>query len=140
MVEDFSSTDQLLNAGYVIAGSLVAIIAGTFLLLRFVPKKRSIGGLFLVDSLLPDRRPQPREGEPAAPMDERYSLVGSRGIALTPLRPAGVADIKGRRIDVVTEGDWIERGAEVVVVLDTGYRRVVRAVPDEGTGTLERQS
>lgn len=60
-------------------------------------------------------------------------LCGLEGTALTPLRPAGTAQIGNRRIDVISEGEFIPAGAPVKVVLVEGVRVVVRrsgAVPD----------
>lgn len=56
----------------------------------------------------------------------RSELVGRAGIAVTPLRPAGVAQFDGERLDVVTEGDYIDQGSSVVVVRSEGYRHIVR--------------
>jgi membrane-bound serine protease (ClpP class) len=56
----------------------------------------------------------------------RSELVGRPGVALTALRPAGVAEFDGERLDVVTEGDWIAPGSAVVVVRSEGYRHIVR--------------
>ncbi len=53
-------------------------------------------------------------------------LVGTRGVALTDLRPAGAAEIDGERIDVVAEAGFLAAGSPLVVVVDEGYRRVVR--------------
>jgi membrane-bound serine protease (ClpP class) len=50
------------------------------------------------------------------------------GTALTNLRPSGTALIDGKRVDVVTNGSMIERGAEVKVIAVEGARVVVRAV------------
>jgi membrane-bound serine protease (ClpP class) len=47
-------------------------------------------------------------------------------VALTQLRPSGTANINGQRVDVVTEGGLIERGAEIKVVAVEGTRIVVR--------------
>lgn len=55
---------------------------------------------------------------------------GASGVALTDLRPAGVAEIAGRRVDVVTEGEYLRAGEAVEVLVDEGYRRVVRRLPD----------
>ncbi|HWJ02840.1 MAG TPA: NfeD family protein, partial [Verrucomicrobiae bacterium] len=52
----------------------------------------------------------------------------AEGISLTPLRPAGVAEILGDRVDVITEGGFIPPGAPVRVVLIEGGRVVVRPV------------
>ena len=59
---------------------------------------------------------------------ERPELLGQAGVAHTALRPAGVALLGDRRVDVVTEGALIERGTVVKVVAVEGARVVVRAV------------
>jgi membrane-bound serine protease (ClpP class) len=50
-------------------------------------------------------------------------------VAQSDLRPSGIADIGGQRVDVVSDGDFIVAGQPIEVVLDEGYRRVVRRVP-----------
>ena len=52
-------------------------------------------------------------------------FIGKTGAAHTPLRPAGIADLDGVRLNVVTEGDYIERGTPVRVVRVAGNRIVV---------------
>jgi len=54
------------------------------------------------------------------------AYVGKRGKALTILRPAGTAEIEGKRLDVVTLGEFIEANSGVEVVLVEGTRVVVR--------------
>ena len=56
------------------------------------------------------------------------SMVGATGTALSDLRPSGVADFGGERVDVVTSGGYIRRGESIEVVVDEGYRRVVRRI------------
>jgi membrane-bound serine protease (ClpP class) len=56
------------------------------------------------------------------------SLVGKRGVALTVLHPAGVAQIDTQRVDVVSEGGFIDAGTRIVVIADEEYRRIVRPV------------
>lgn len=68
--------------------------------------------------------------------DEGYSsqaagmveLVGKRGTAQTDLRPAGVALIEGRRVDVVTEGMFVDKGSAVVVASADSNRVIVRVI------------
>lgn len=55
-------------------------------------------------------------------------LIGKRGQTTTQLRPAGIADIDGKRIDVVSVGELIERGTPIEVIRVDGNRVVVRAV------------
>ena len=42
----------------------------------------------------------------------------------------GIARIQGKRVDVVTEGDYISAGERIEVTSDEGYRRVVRRLGD----------
>ncbi|MEA1950245.1 MAG: NfeD family protein [Planctomycetota bacterium] len=51
--------------------------------------------------------------------------IGDRGIALSLLRPAGKADFGGHRMDVVTDGDFINKNDKVEVVEISGNRIVV---------------
>lgn len=60
--------------------------------------------------------------------ETRTDLLGKEGVALTPLRPAGVADIGGERVDVVTAGEYVESGRRIRVVTVEGMRVVVRSV------------
>jgi len=65
------------------------------------------------------------EGYASAPESDRLQL-GQTGTALSPLRPAGVADINGARVDVVSDGSFIEAGSAIEVTRVDGNRIVVR--------------
>jgi len=58
--------------------------------------------------------------------EELNLLVGKVGRTVTKLRPAGIALIDGRRVDVVTQGEFIERDREVEVIKVEGNRILVR--------------
>ena len=49
-------------------------------------------------------------------------LLGHTGTAASYLRPAGIAAIDGRRIDVLTEGEFIPQGAAIRVTRVEGAR------------------
>jgi len=53
-------------------------------------------------------------------------LLGKKGTAVTPLRPAGIMEVEGSRFDVVSEGSYVPAGAPVEVVKVEGRRIVVR--------------
>ena len=53
-------------------------------------------------------------------------LNGKEGIARTTLRPAGIVEIEGRRIDVVSQGGYISPNAPVRVIKVEGRRVVVQ--------------
>ncbi len=66
-----------------------------------------------------------------AALDRRdLELLGREGSIEAPCRPAGMARIEGRRVDVVTRGEWIEAGERVRVVEVQGNRVVVARVSD----------
>lgn len=58
----------------------------------------------------------------------RLELIGLEGIALTPLRPSGTAEIENERLDVISEGGFIDKGSHIKVVKVEGVRIVVREV------------
>ncbi|MGE3806886.1 MAG: hypothetical protein AB7K24_19640 [Gemmataceae bacterium] len=68
---------------------------------------------------------------------ELEQLRGRLGRALAPLRPAGVADFDGRRIDVITEGMMIEAGEWVRCIDVRAGRVLVRKVDKPDLGKLE---
>lgn len=53
------------------------------------------------------------------------NLVGAVGTAKSDLRPAGIALVGDQRIDVVSEGGFLERGTNIKVVAVDGPRVVV---------------
>lgn len=65
-----------------------------------------------------------------SPNMDNVSYLGKSGVSLTPLRPAGQVEIEGNRVDVVTEGDFLDRDVPVVVCRLDGTRIVVRPVKD----------
>ena len=62
---------------------------------------------------------------------ERGELIGQTGVTLTWLHPSGTAIFDGRRFDVVTEGEVIEKDREVEVIDVEGMRIVVREIKKE---------
>lgn len=61
-------------------------------------------------------------------------FLGQRGTATTILRPAGICDFNGRRIDCMSESQAINRGSTVEVIRVDGTHVYVRAVEPEPTG------
>ena len=61
---------------------------------------------------------------------ERELLVGKVGRTLTQLRPAGVVEIDGKRVDTVAEGVVIDPGKLVRVIAVEGRRVIVREIDE----------
>ena len=56
------------------------------------------------------------------------ALVGQEGVALTVLRPAGSGEFAGQRLDVVTDGTFIENGTRIRIIRTEGRRIVVQPI------------
>jgi membrane-bound serine protease (ClpP class) len=58
---------------------------------------------------------------------------GAVGMAESMLRPAGIARFGDQRIDVVAEGEFLEKGTPVVVRRVEGYRVIVNRHNEKGS-------
>jgi membrane-bound serine protease (ClpP class) len=108
----------LKTVGRVIFSLLLAIV-GSLVLLRFLPRLPFGKRLILETGLAAG------EGYASPPETDR-SWLGKGGTTVSPLRPSGIADVEGERVDVVSDGEFIEAGAEIVVSRVDGNRIVVR--------------
>jgi membrane-bound serine protease (ClpP class) len=102
-----------------VAVSLLVALIASVVLLRFLPRLPFGRQLILSTGLAADT------GYGSAPESDRQWL-GKQGTAVSPLRPAGIANIDGERVDVVSQGEWIDAGAPIDVVRVDGNRIVVR--------------
>ncbi len=74
--------------------------------------------------------PKPEE-RPTGPLPSPLGVeVGSVGTVKSNLRPAGIAEIDGKRVDVVSEGSFVPRDTLIEVIEVDGDRVVVRATPE----------
>jgi membrane-bound serine protease (ClpP class) len=110
------------TGSYILAGVVVALMAGTVLWIRFLPDSRA-GRMFTSQQTVGDIR------------TERPELLNKVGSALTPLRPSGTALIDGHRVDVVTEGGMIDPKTPIKVVAVEGMRVVVRSLSETSAPT-----
>lgn len=53
-------------------------------------------------------------------------MVGKTGVALTALRPAGIAEIDNKRMDVQAEGEYIVAGDKIQVICVEGAKLIVK--------------
>ena len=67
------------------------------------------------------------EGESSPVVKEKgKDLVGKTGMAVTALRPAGIVEIEGERLNVSTYGNFIDAGKEVTVAAVEGLNVFVK--------------
>jgi membrane-bound serine protease (ClpP class) len=110
--------DSLTIPLYTLAGSFVGLAILIALMIRYLPGSGAFNHLVLqtpVPAIATNRE-----------LAEVRELLGSEGRALTTLRPAGVALVRGERCDVITDGEYISAGEPVRVVRVEGRKVVVR--------------
>jgi membrane-bound serine protease (ClpP class) len=80
--------------------SLLLALVGSLVLLRFLPRLPFGRRLILETGLLAG------EGF-ASPPEADKKWLGKSGTAISPLRPSGIAEVEGERVDVVSDGEFI---------------------------------
>ncbi len=119
LIGEGASVPAITNAVARVTISFVAALVAGLLVMRLMTRTSFARRLVLETDM------DAADGWESTPAREHH-LVGVRGRTHTALRPAGIADIGGERVDVVSEGEMIEPGAEVVVTRVDGNRVVVR--------------
>jgi membrane-bound ClpP family serine protease len=115
---------RLRNSLMVIAGSGIGVLIAGFFLRKWLPYTPYANRIILA----------PPAGEEAELIHQREmllqvsELVGKHGVTTTPLFPGGKARFGDDVVDVLSEGEVIERGKTVEVVEVRGNRVVVREV------------
>jgi membrane-bound serine protease (ClpP class) len=104
---------------YIIAITLLIIILAIIWIIRSLQRGK-LSKSFLV---LKDQSDGASVPEIAVAKQE---LVGKSGITVTPLRPSGIADIEGRRVDVLAAGSFLEKNKQIIVVRAEGMHILVR--------------
>jgi membrane-bound ClpP family serine protease len=108
-------------AGFYYLFALIVLTGlGVFLSIKLVPRSRFAHSIFLKTS----------ESGFKSARENLSALKGKEGITLTFLRPAGKAQIEGRRIDVVTEGGLVQEHRRIRVMDVEGSRVVVREIEE----------
>jgi len=103
-----------------LAGALAAAFILILVLAKFLPKSRSFSKLIL------DESEKSEKGFVSYPSEK--NLIGAEGIALTTLRPAGTAEINGKRVDVITDSEYVQQGSRIIVERVEGIKVVVKAI------------
>lgn len=111
--------DSTLSALGQVAFSILVAILATLILLRYFPRLPFGKRLILETNL------QAQEGYESSPAaDHRW--LGKQGIAVSDLHPSGIARFDGERVDVVSDGTFIQAGQPLEVVRIDGNRVVVQ--------------
>ena len=118
------STDNMLNMSLSILIAITVTIIGSIVFFKiFGFKKGFFKHIVLTDATTTEKGYVSNEN--------RSDLIGLEGTTLTPLRPAGTALFEDERIDVVTEGGYIEENKKVKIIKVSGSRIIVRELRKE---------
>jgi membrane-bound serine protease (ClpP class) len=117
--------ESFVHMAYSILIAMVIAITGMVILMKFFGKK-----LHMFNRLVLRDATTTEEGYVSN--TNRIELIGKQGQSLTPLRPSGTVVIDNERIDVVTEGSYVDAGKHVEVIKVEGSRIVVREIKNKG--------
>jgi membrane-bound serine protease (ClpP class) len=131
MVGSYPSMSEVISSFGFIAVAILLVGVFAFALLRHLPYSRSLKGILLRDETSREA------GYLSAP--DRQDLIGAVGLTITDLRPSGTAEFGDERVDVVTEGPFLDAGVPVKILRAEGYRHVVRRVSPASGGSSEQQ-
>lgn len=113
---------ELRDSLAVIAGSGIVCLGIGMVLRQYLPRSP----LFRRMMLLPEEEADRVEIETRETLAHYEHLVGHTGTTTTPLLPSGRAEVNGELVDVITEGEAIDRGEAIEVVSAKANRVVVR--------------
>ena len=105
-----------------LTGAIVGALILIFLLAKFLPKTNAFNRLILANE------EKAEQGFVSYPSEKE--LLGAEGVALTTLRPAGTAEFNGKRVDVVADWEYVERGKRIKVLRVEGIKVVVKEVKE----------
>lgn len=111
-----------------VAIAILVAIAASLALLRLLPRLPFGRRLVLATDM------DAGEGYVSPPAGD-HAWLGKTGVASSPLRPAGIAIFDGVRVDVVSDGGFIEAGTQIDVTRVDGNRVVVRRSRTQGAAS-----
>ena len=103
--------------------ALVMIPAVLITAYRFLPNSKFGKKVFLAP-------PKREKGDAIPDTDKLKNMLGAVGSVITPLRPVGMANFNGNRIECVSESGFIENESNVKVIKVEGSQLTVRVVDE----------
>lgn len=74
--------------------------------------------------------PERQQGDAIPDTPELKEFLGAVGVVLTPLRPVGMCDFSGQRVECVAESGYVDRGKKVKVIEVESTQLTVRIIEE----------
>ncbi|MFH1717788.1 MAG: NfeD family protein [Planctomycetota bacterium] len=111
-------------AGWIGVGVAAVMIPAVLVVAyRIFPKTRFGKSV----TLAPPQRPQ---GDAIPDTPELKELLGAVGVVLTPLRPVGMCDFSGCRVECVAESGYVDKMQKVKVIKVESTQLTVRVIEE----------
>ncbi len=78
-------------------------------------------------TLTPPQRPA---GDAIPDTPELKNLLGATGAVISPLRPVGMCDFEGHRVECVAEGGYVDKDKKIVVIDVESTQVTVRVIEE----------
>lgn len=99
------------------------VLAGLDIVL--VPVLLIAGMKILARSPLALKRELSKQDGVVSQIEDPKAYINMKGRSVTDLRPAGMAEINSQRVDVVTDGEYIDADTPIIVTDVSGNRIIV---------------
>ena len=127
-LRSYPSPADLWRAATTVLTSMVFIAVGAGVMIALLP------GLPIWSRLNLRARLDNSAEQPSPPETRAGSpWLGSQGVTLTPLRPAGTGLFQGERLDIMSQGEYVPANTPVTIVQVEGNRIVVRPATESST-------
>jgi len=117
----FLTFGNIVQATYSILIALGISIIGFFLLVKYIPSTRTWRKFVLSTE-------QKKELGYTVGTKDLKRLTEKEGIAITPLRPSGIVEVNGKKLNALTRGEYVDSNTKIKIISVEGNKIVVEAV------------
>jgi membrane-bound serine protease (ClpP class) len=117
----FLTFGNIVQATYSISIALGVSVIGFFLLIKYIPSTRTWRKFILSTE-------QKKELGYTVGTKDLKRLTGKEGIAITPLRPSGIVEVNGKKLNALTRGEYVDSNTKIKIISVEGNKIVVEAV------------
>ena len=117
----FLTFGNIVQATYSILIAMGVSVIGFFLLIKYIPSTRTWRKFVLSTE-------QKKELGYTVGTKDLKRLTGKEGIAITPLRPSGIVEVNGKKLNALTRGEYVDSNTKIKIISVEGNKIVIEAV------------